>query len=146
MKIEIISGKRYIYRLPENTTFIFKYNADRPIDTPYITMMGQLIQATKGYCWDGSSVPLKRISKFLSFGFWDADKYCKIAALHHDILYQLMKLGLLSKVYKDYVDELYKEECIAGGMPEWEANIRFWALQKFGSVDKKEKPIKIIEV
>ncbi len=146
MKIEIISGKKWKYRLPQNETFIFEYFVVSPIDIPYIYMVDHLIQAQKGYCWDGSSIPLKRITKFLSFGFWDSDKYCKIASLHHDVCYQLMKLGFLNKAYKDHIDEVYKLECVAGGMPKWEANLRFWALQKFASVDKKEKPIKIIEV
>ncbi len=147
MKIEIISGKKWKYRLPEDETFILPdvpFNVN--IDIPYITVVESIIQAKMGYAWDGSSIPWKRIIGFLSFGFWDADKYCKIASLKHDILYQLMKMGLISKSNKDYADKLYRIDCIKDGMPEWEANARFWALQKFGSVDKKEKPIKIIEV
>jgi len=147
MKIEIISGKKWKYRLPEDETFIFDHiGLTDAIDTLYITMVGSVINIKKGYAWDGSSIPLKRIAKFISFGFWDLDKYCKVASLHHDALYQLMRLGLLPKIYKDYVDSLYRFECISGGMSMKEAAIRFWALQKFSNVDKKEKPNIIIEV
>ncbi len=146
MLIEILSGKKYKYRLPEDETFVFDYDIEEPIDTSYITMVGQVISIKKGYAWDGSSVPLKRIAKFISFGFWDLDKYCKVASLHHDVLYQLMRLNLLDKIYKDDADELYWLECIEGGMSKWEANKRYWFLQKFGNVNKKEKPANIIEV
>lgn len=146
MKIEIVTGKKWKYRLPQDEIFFFKFPIISMIDTPYISMVGNVVTVKKGYAWDGSSIPLKRIGKFLSFGLWDADKYCKIASLHHDVYYQLMRLRLLLIIHKQYVDELYRLECIVGGMKKWEADIRYWFLQKFGSVDKKEKPIKIIEV
>ena len=147
MLIEIVADKKWKYRLPEDETFIFEeLTVSSSVDTPYITAVGSVFLVKKGYAWDGSSIPLKRIIKFISFGFWDLDRYCKKASCHHDIFYQLMRLGLMSRLYKDRVDEIYKKECIVDGMSEWEANVRFWCLQKFGNVEIKEKPIVIIEV
>ncbi len=146
MKIEIITGRKWKYRLPEEESFSFRHSVDDSIDTPFIKMEKHKTTIKKGYCWDGSSIPLKRIVKFISFGFCDLDKYCKKASLTHDVFYQLMQLNHLAKIHKDRADERYRLECIAGGMSKWEADIRFWVLQKRGSVEKKEKPIIIIEV
>ncbi len=93
----------------------------------------------EGYCWDGSSIPLKGFLRFVSFKKFDADRYSKEASLFHDGLYQLIRLDLVSKSHKEYVDGLYKEGCINGGMSKREASIRLWFLKKLGFVGLKKK-------
>ena len=110
----------------------------------YITLTedGEL-RVYHDYCWNGSSVPGKKIWK--RFG-WNSDKYCKVASLVHDALCQLIRLGYLSMSYKEVVDELYRKMCIAGGMGKKQANIRYWFLRKFGDryVKKERYPKRII--
>ena len=88
----------------------------------------------KGYAWDGSSVPYKKVLRFASLGFYDPDKYCKVASLIHDGLCQAMREGLLPKELKKQADNLYRLMCIAGGMSVSRATDRYFFLRKFGNV------------
>lgn len=112
----------------------------------YIKLKDGILSNYKSYCWDGSSIPFKRFVKFISFGKIDLDKYCKIASLHHDSFCQLMRLGLLHKRYKDYIDLLYKQECILGGMGKKEANMRYRFLRRFknSGIKKRRYPKDVI--
>lgn len=116
-------------------------DSEHPISR-YIRLKDGMLSIYKGYCWDGSSVPFKNFVGFVSSGKIDFDKYCKIASLHHDSLCQLIRLGLLDKKHKQYIDTLYKDECILGGMNKKAASIRLWFLRKFGNkgVKKREHP------
>jgi hypothetical protein len=96
----------------------------------YVTLVGGVLTIQKFYQWDGSSVPLKKWWRWI----WNSDKYCKVASLEHDALYQLMQNGLLSTDHKDYIDAIYGEKCIKGGMGKRQAALRVWALQKFAKV------------
>jgi hypothetical protein len=73
----------------------------------------------------------------ISFGKYDPDKYCKTASLVHDAFYQLMRLRLLSRSYKDAIDRLYEKMCIAGGMGKRQAARRYWAVKTFGHLTLK---------
>ncbi len=97
----------------------------------------------KYYAWDGSTVPMK---KWLKIVGWKSDKFCKKASVIHDALYQLMRAGLLDKDYKDIADQLYRGLCVKGGMSKWQANLRYWALNKFGSLKYKAMTPEIFEV
>lgn len=109
----------------------------------YISLENGELGIRNSYCWDGSSVPFKKVWKV--FG-WDSDKYCKVASLVHDALCQLIRLGLLPMRHKKYVDELYRRMCIAGGMGKKQANMRYWFLRKFGDrfVKKERYPKRVI--
>ncbi len=106
---------------------------------PYIKLRYGLLTVEKYYCWDGSSVPLK---KYTPKWLWDSDKYCKTASLFHDALCQLMRENLLDKKYKSYIDRVYKIMLIENGMSKWQANLRYLALRKFGNagIEKEENP------
>ncbi len=105
----------------------------------YIKLKDGILSNYKGYVWDGSSIPFKGIIKFLSFGLIDFDRYCKIASLHHDSTCQLIRLGLLDRRYKQYIDEFYKKECIEGEMSKVEANTRYWWMRRFKNAGIKER-------
>ncbi len=104
----------------------------------YFSFETSIITIEKGYAWDGSSIPLKKWFKRI----WDADKYCKKASLVHDALCQAMREDLLAKSYKEYIDGLYRDMCIQGGMGKREANLRYWFLRKFGDrgIRKEKNP------
>ena len=124
--------KHYKYKLEEiEVTELKILNVD--FKTPYMELWTNgMLTINRGYAWNGSSVPFKKTIFVLSLSLWDCDKYCKIASLVHDALCQAMREGLLSKDHKYQADLLYKEMCIKGGMREWFADKRFWALRKFG--------------
>lgn len=64
----------------------------------------------KGYAWDGPSGPTIDTANFMR------------GSLVHDVLYQMIRLGLLSTDYKDAADRLLQQMCIEDGM----SKIRAW--------------------
>lgn len=104
----------YKYELTEDEVYPVPSIIGRFTLTPFILLEGKEITIKAGYAWDGSSIPLKRIARFVTFGKYDPDKYCKEASLVHDAFYQLMRSGLLAMCYKTIVDRLYEHMCIAG--------------------------------
>ncbi len=96
----------------------------------FVTLLDGVLVIQKNYQWDGSTVPLKKWYRWI----WDSDKYCKVASLCHDALYQLMQRGLLSTEHKLYIDRFYEQAIIKGGMGKRQAAVRFWALNKFAKV------------
>ena len=104
----------------------------------YMSMLDDgMLLVKAGYAWDGSSIPHKKLFRFISLGFYDPDKYCKIASLIHDALCQAMREGLLPAEFKLAADVLYCEMCLEGGMSQEQANRRYWALRKYGDVGIK---------
>lgn len=72
-----------------------------------------------GYAWNGSN--------------WSSDKHAMLASLVHDVLYQLMRLDLLSRaVFRKPADVLYRDICILEGMSKFEAGLRYQGLRWFG--------------
>ena len=126
--------KHYKYKLEETEmreTLIWGFE----FNTPYMAMLdnGQLF-VKKGYAWDGSSIPFKKIFRVLSLGMYDPDRYCKIASLIHDALCQAIREGFIPKHRKQVIDFLYRTMLIEGGMSERRAILRYNALRRFGDV------------
>lgn len=103
--------------------------------TEYVSLYPDgLLLIGADYAWNGSN--------------WSSDKHAKIPSLVHDSLYQLMRLGLLSRTLRKKVDELYRDLYFAEAMSAcsakgWRrklaeknhklhANIRYAALRMFG--------------
>ncbi len=132
------------YRETRGYKYILAEDEQLQIDPPgmishkYITLDQGELTIRKGYCWDGSSVPLKKYFKWI----WNADKYCKTASLVHDALCQLMREGLLSKSYKAYIDGLYRDMSIQGGMGKRQAKLRYKFLRSAGEwgITKRKNP------
>lgn len=113
--------------------------------TDYIFLDNGDLTIKKGYVWDGSTIPLKFITRF----FWYSDEFSMTASLVHDALLELMRKGLVSKKYKQYSDALYRDMSVKKGMKKREGKIRYWFLRNFGAGGiKKRKPLEgeIIEV
>ena len=124
-------NKNYKYELAEDVSFPVPAEIGTAL-SPFILQGMGAITIKGGYAWDGSSVPLKRLVKFMTFGRCDLDRYCKQASLVHDAFYQLMRSRLLPRPYKAGIDRLYEKMCIAGGMGKREAAARYWAVKTFG--------------
>lgn len=135
MKYSLV--KKYKYKLAED----YKTYVDLPVNAynDYISLDEGVLIVKKGYLWDGSSIPLKR---FIPVWVYDFDKYCKEASVTHDGLSQLMREGLLPKQYKEYIDGLYRDMCIGGGLSKRNADRRYEWLRKFGDpyIEKEENP------
>lgn len=93
-----------------------------PIALPFVRMDKEgntVIYA--GYAWNGASGPT--IDTLTTM----------IASLGHDLGYQLIRLGLLDKKYKEYFDELLAKIGIEDGMCPLRANSWCVAVKLFGN-------------
>lgn len=122
--------QKYKYQLVEQ--FSHRVKLSIGISTNFIKVNfpepDGIIRIEIGYTWDGSTM--------------SSDKHAMKASLVHDALYQLMRLGQLDISYREYADQLYRDLCIEAGMSKFQANIRYWCLQKFakrGAMPKKVK-------
>ena len=67
------------------------------LETKYICIKDGILAGKEGYGWDGCSGPT-----------WD-DASNMRGGLFHDILYQLMRLGLIPETYKEAADKLLRD-------------------------------------
>lgn len=113
----------YKYRVVDDVCILLDWLKGISYNANYIRILpdGTLI-AKKGYAWDGPSG--------LTFDTEDSLR----GSLWHDVGYQLIRDGVLSKsLYKGLFDQLLRDVCIAAGMWEWRARLWFLAVVKFGN-------------
>lgn len=126
--------KNYKYRLESNECFItgitgYSYNGQ------YFSLESNgHVVVFKGYCWDGASGPT-----------WDSPCTMR-GSLIHDVLYQLIRLGVIPIEFKDKADSLLRIICIANGMSRTRADLWYWAVKKFGLMNWKCVPEKEVEI
>ena len=72
-----------------------------------------------GYAWDGASGPT-----------WDSKSSMRGSCVH-DALYQLMRLGLLSREWRDVADALFQRLCREDGMLSPRAWLWYQAVRIF---------------
>ena len=91
------------------------------VEIPLVTMdmQGNMVIYTS-YVWDGASGPT-----------WDTLN-SMIGSLIHDVLYQLIRLGLIDDRYKEYADQVLHNICTEDGMFEWRADLWKFAVGEFG--------------
>ena len=84
-----------------------------PLETDWLFLSPEgLLTIRKGYAWDGASGPtIDTKSTFRG-------------SLTHDALYQLMRLELLDRSWRDHADELLRKLCIEDGM--WSFRANYW--------------------
>lgn len=90
--------KGWKYQLLDNYKIYVEIYPRADISTAYLhlTTGGQLI-IRAGYAWDGASGPT-------------FDTPCTMrASLVHDVLYQMMRLGVISISYRKYADTLLRD-------------------------------------
>lgn len=87
----------------------------------YITLYDSgVISIKEGYRWDGASGPTI-----------DCEESMR-ASLLHDALYQLMRVGFLSKQYRKEADLLFYQVLREDGMNFFRALYYYWAVRLFG--------------
>ena len=110
----------YKYQLDEDfeiQTEIYDYD----IETEYATLSKKgLLHVFRGYAWDGPSGPT-----------FDRNTNMR-GSLPHDVLYQMIRQGLLPIDTRFIADGLLKHCWIEDGMWEWLAAAETAAVQKFG--------------
>ncbi len=112
----------YKYQLNQDYKINIAIKPDKDIAEDYIALdsQGNLVIKT-GYAWDGVSGPII-----------DSDKNLR-AALIHDALYQLMRIGKLDlKTHRKTSDKLFRNICKEDGVSKVWAFIYYIALCKYG--------------
>lgn len=111
----------YKYQLAEDyviTTDILGYEID--IQFIKLDKDGKLTTRS-GYAWDGASGPTLDTPDSMR------------GSLVHDVLYQLMRMGLLPQSLRAYADKLLEDICIEDGMPEFRADYWHFAVDNFAA-------------
>lgn len=91
----------------------------------------------KHYCYDGPSGPTIDTANFMR------------GALAHDVLYQMMREGLLPRLYRKYADQLLRQICLEDGMSRFRAWYVYKAVRMFSkksSLPRKNPRGQIIEI
>ena len=111
----------YKYQLARDYRIKLAVIPFEPICLPFVLMdtSGDTIIKT-GYAWNGASGPTVDTRDTMA------------GSLVHDLLYQLIRLGLIDSKYKEYADRILKEICIDDGMNSIRAACWLWAVKTFG--------------
>lgn len=113
--------KGYKYQLAEDTTIQTEIRPPSPVFHEYFCLdMDGILIVRRGYAWDGASGPTKD------------SKSSMRGALVHDVLWQMIRLGLLPKEYRQQTNAELRRICILDGMWSWRASLWKWAVDKFG--------------
>lgn len=111
----------YKYQLRENARFTLPaaFAAYR-ISAGWYDLYDGVLNITKGYAWDGASGPTADTKSTMQ------------GALVHDVLYQMMREGLIGREMKDAADQLLHDMCVADGMNKLRAWLWHRAVKRFG--------------
>lgn len=140
-KSQIVYEKvdKYRYRLKQ------RFEVDIPldvavVDTDFITIKKNeedksVLYVKRGYRWDGASFPAINTINF------------RRGSLVHDVMYQLMRMGVLPFEFRDKVDRLLQTMCIEDGMWKLRAAWIYRGVSLFAAEYAKpgtQKSIKIL--
>lgn len=89
-------------------------------EAPFYALRDGILVIRKHYAWDGPSGPTIDTKTFMR------------GSLVHDVLYQMIREGLLSKELKDDADRLLQTICIEDGMSKFRAWYVYQAVKRFG--------------
>ena len=79
-----------------------------------------MLTIKKNYAWDGASGPVLDTQRIMR------------GSLVHDALYQLMREEHLPQKARENADWLLREICIEDGMPKFNADLVYLAVDLFG--------------
>lgn len=86
-----------------------------------------------GYCWNGANKPAINT------------KNSRRGSLVHDACYQLIRMGIIPKSYRDHADRLLQTICIEDGM--WKIRAGWWyRAVRLGGESCVEKTIELQDV
>jgi len=118
--IEYTAGYKYV--LHSDTTIQLSFGPPKLIVHEHITFHPKgLLEVRKGFPWDG-----------MSGGVPDTKRNMR-GSLAHDILYKLIRLGLLAMKFRSLADEELKKLCIQDRVWEWIASAYHWGLSFGGT-------------
>lgn len=86
-----------------------------------------LLTIYPGYCWDGATCAI------------DTPTFMT-ASLVHDVLYQMIRMGLLADSYRITADQILYELCVAAGMSWFRAQYVYKGVRWFGAGNAKPLP------
>mgnify|MGYP003624625046 FL=1 len=103
----------YKYQLVDDLTLQTTLRPDKDITTYYIDLTASgLLTVRRGYAYDGPSGPT-----------YDSEN-SMVPSLFHDAIYQLMRLGLLSRMWRPKADYEFESMLEARGM--WWIRRKLW--------------------
>ena len=124
----------YKYQLAETYRVYVGIYLPKAIVTEWLVLKDGWLTITRGYAWDGPSGP--------TFDTPDSLR----GSLVHDALYQLMRLGLLSREYRQAADDLLHNICVEDGMLHMRAELWEEAVSHFAEAASRaesEPPVLI---
>lgn len=107
------------------------------IENKYITLDNGILLIKKHYAWDGPSGPTLDTKTFMR------------GSLVHDSLYQLMREGLLPRIWRKYTDKLLRDICLEDGMKKFRAWYVYHSVRTFAkksSMPRKKPRGGIVEL
>lgn len=124
--------KGWKYRLERDYSVRLNFFPRDDIRTEFIQFTATgVLTVKKGYAWDGCSGPTID------------DKTNMRGGLIHDVLYQLLRLGLLHPVFRELADKEFHRICLEDGMNKFRAWYYYIAVRIFAGKCAKagtEKP------
>ena len=123
--------KGYKYQLDETYNIQYPLYPKKNISTEWITLTTEgWLTIRRGYAWDGASGPT-----------YDSASSMR-GSLEHDAIYQLIRLGLLSRGCKAIADLQLHDTCTEDGMIPVRADIWEAGVHVFGgaSIDSSSEP------
>lgn len=129
---KILYREGYAYQLAQDYALPVGIYPDSPVETTFLRLdpNGNL-EISAGYAWDGAT------------GMADSPDLIR-GSLVHDALYQLMRLGHLSPIYRESADRLLQKICREDGMKAPLAQLVYFSvtlLANFAVDPKSERPI-----
>lgn len=113
--------RRYKYTLFADYQHPTNIRPSHSISTKFIDLDSSgLLTIKKNYAWDGASGPV-----------FDTQRIMR-GSLVHDALYQLMREKHLPQKARENADWLLREICLEDGMPKFNAELVYLAVDLFG--------------
>jgi hypothetical protein len=134
MKNRIYYLAGYKYQLVAAETFLTPLIGYGNIASSFIVLENDgKLTAMAGYAWDGPSGPCPDLHCFM------------MSSLVHDVIYQLMREGLLPQSAKPIADRLFHDMSAEAAPLEIMADIVYEAVDHFGysSCEKREREVLI---
>ena len=115
MDQSIYYKKGFKYQLSRRATLQTNMRPKKDIHTRFITLFttGVLI-VEYGYAWDGPSGPMMDTKDLMR------------ASLKHDVMYQLLRMGLLPESDREIADDEYVDDTKNDAKWKWFGKVRAW--------------------
>lgn len=124
--IQYKNRRRYKYTLFDDYRHETGITPLHAITTRFIDLdMSGMLTIKKNYAWDGASGPILDTKRIMR------------GSLVHDALYQLMREKHLPQKARENADWLLREICLEDGMPEFNADLVYLAVDLFGQLYTK---------